>query len=106
MAIAAPERLSRRKEWSQYWRDRHLMFHEYDLVEPTPHIDELGAGVKRDPTLSPSPACPGVVASDARTTSLAVAATIFGGFAIGRLASRTLDGEPNKDLLQGTMAEI
>ena len=48
--IAAPERLSRRKEWSLYWRDRHVMFHEYDLVEPTPHIVGLIAEVKRDPT--------------------------------------------------------
>jgi hypothetical protein len=38
-----------RKEWSLYWRHRHLKFHEYDLVEPTPHIDELIDEVKRDP---------------------------------------------------------
>jgi hypothetical protein len=37
-----------RKDWSLYWRDRHLKFHEYDLVEPTPHIDELIEEVKRD----------------------------------------------------------
>ena len=36
--------------WAIYWRDRHLKFHEYDLVEPTPHIDELIEEVKRDPT--------------------------------------------------------
>ena len=39
-----------RKEWSLYWRDRNLKFHEYDLVDPTPHIDELIEEVKRDPT--------------------------------------------------------
>lgn len=25
-----------RNEWSLYWRDRNLEFHEYDLAEPTP----------------------------------------------------------------------
>ena len=39
-----------RNEWSLYWRDRNLNFHEYDLVAPTPHIDDLIAEVKRDPT--------------------------------------------------------
>ena len=37
-----------RKEWSLYWRDRNLKFHEYDLAEPTPHIDELIEEVKRN----------------------------------------------------------
>ena len=39
-----------RNEWSLYWRDRNLVFHLYDLVQPTPHIDELIEEVKRDPT--------------------------------------------------------
>lgn len=39
-----------RNEWSLYWRDRHLRFHEYDLVHPTPLIDDLIAEVERDPT--------------------------------------------------------
>ncbi len=39
-----------RKEWSLYWRDRNLKFHEFDLVVPTPHIDELIEEVKRDRT--------------------------------------------------------
>ncbi len=39
-----------RKEWSLYWRDRNLKFHEYDLVAPTPHVDELIEEVKRDRT--------------------------------------------------------
>jgi hypothetical protein len=30
-----------RKQWSLYWRDRHLKFHGYDLVAPTPHLEEL-----------------------------------------------------------------
>lgn len=30
--------------------DRNLKFHEYDLVDPTPHIDELIDEVERDPT--------------------------------------------------------
>ena len=39
-----------RNEWSLYWRDRHLRFHEYDLVDSTPLIDDLIAEVDRDPT--------------------------------------------------------
>lgn len=30
-----------RKQWSLYWRDRNLQFHQYDLVDPTPHLDDL-----------------------------------------------------------------
>lgn len=30
-----------RRQWTLYWRDRNLKFHEYDLVEPTPHLDDL-----------------------------------------------------------------
>ena len=39
-----------RGEWSLYWRDRNLEFHEYDLVAPTPHLDDLIAEIERDPT--------------------------------------------------------
>ena len=39
-----------RSEWSLLWRDRNLRFHVYDLVRPTPHIDELIREVERDPT--------------------------------------------------------
>lgn len=39
-----------RGEWSLYWRDRNLSFHEYDLVSPTPHVDDLIAEIERDPT--------------------------------------------------------
>jgi hypothetical protein len=33
-----------------YWRDRNLKFHEYDLVEPTPDIQDLLDEIDRDPT--------------------------------------------------------
>jgi len=39
-----------RREWSLYWTDRHSKFHEYDLADPTPHLDELIEHVKLDPT--------------------------------------------------------
>ncbi len=39
-----------RREWSLYWRDRNLRFHEYDLVPSTPHLEQLLAEVDRDPT--------------------------------------------------------
>jgi hypothetical protein len=31
------------------WRDRNLNFYEYDLVAPTPHVDNLIAEIKKDP---------------------------------------------------------
>ena len=37
-----------RRQWSLYWRDRNLNFHEHDLVQPTPHLDELIEYVKND----------------------------------------------------------
>lgn len=39
-----------RDEWSLYWRDRSLKFHEYDLVEPSSDIRDLLDEVDRDPT--------------------------------------------------------
>ncbi len=39
-----------RGEWSLYWRDQNLKFHEYDMVAPTPHVDDLIAEIERDPT--------------------------------------------------------
>jgi hypothetical protein len=39
-----------RGEWSLYWSDRNLEFHEYDLVRPTPYLDELITEIERDPT--------------------------------------------------------
>jgi len=37
-----------RRQWSLYWRDSNLKFHEYDPVQPTPHLDELIEYVKND----------------------------------------------------------
>lgn len=39
-----------RKEWAIYWRDRHLKFHAYDLIDPTPNIEVLLAEIDADPT--------------------------------------------------------
>ena len=39
-----------RGEWSLYWRDRNLEFHEYDRVTPTPHVEDLIAAIENDPT--------------------------------------------------------
>lgn len=48
----------------------------------------------------------GAFISQFTLTSFAVATVIFIGFAIGRLLSMSLDGRPNKDLIQGTTFEI
>jgi len=37
-----------RKQWSLYSRDRNLKFRECDLVQPTPHLEELIEYVKND----------------------------------------------------------
>ncbi len=39
-----------RKEWSLYWRDRNLKFHNYERVPARLHVEELLAEVDRDPT--------------------------------------------------------
>ncbi len=39
-----------RNEWSLYWRDRNGRFHEYELVDPTRHVDRLLAEIDADPT--------------------------------------------------------
>lgn len=39
-----------RKEWSLFWHDRNVKFHECDLSGPTPHLDELIEEVKLDRT--------------------------------------------------------
>jgi len=31
-----------------YWRDRHLRFHLYDQLEPSPGIGDLLRGIDRD----------------------------------------------------------
>ena len=38
------------RHWSLYWSDRNSRFHECDLIEPTPDIEDLIAEVERDPT--------------------------------------------------------
>lgn len=37
-------------QWSLYWRDRHLRFHLYDLIEPSPHVTALLQEIDCDPT--------------------------------------------------------
>jgi hypothetical protein len=39
-----------RNRWSRYWRDRNLKFHEYELADPTPDIQDLLDEIDRDPT--------------------------------------------------------
>jgi len=39
-----------RRQWSLYWRDRDLRFHDYDLVRPTESVEDFLAEVDRDPT--------------------------------------------------------
>lgn len=36
--------------WTLYWRDRNLLFHRYDLLEPSNHVDDLLNEIERDPT--------------------------------------------------------
>ena len=36
--------------WTLYWRDRHLRFHRYDQLQPSPSIDDLLTEIDRDPT--------------------------------------------------------
>lgn len=38
------------RQWSLYWRDRNLRFHEYDLVQPTQRLEDLLVEVDTDPT--------------------------------------------------------
>jgi Protein of unknown function (DUF3024) len=37
------------RQWSLYWRDRHLRFHLYDRIAPSPRIDDLLREIDRDP---------------------------------------------------------
>lgn len=36
--------------WSLYWSDRNSRFHEYDLIAPSPRVEDLLAEIDRDPT--------------------------------------------------------
>lgn len=38
------------RQWSLYWRDHNLRFHDYDRVRPTESVEDLLAEVDRDPT--------------------------------------------------------
>ena len=38
------------RTWALYWRDRNLRFHLYDLVTPSPHVEDLLAEIDRDST--------------------------------------------------------
>ena len=38
------------RTWTLYWRDRHLRFHRYDQLPPSPSIDDLLTEIDRDPT--------------------------------------------------------
>jgi len=35
--------------WELFWPDRNSRFHRYDLMEPTPRVEDLLAEVERDP---------------------------------------------------------
>ena len=37
------------RQWSLYWRDRHLRFHLYDRITPSPRIDDLLHEIDHDP---------------------------------------------------------
>jgi hypothetical protein len=41
-----------RQEWSLYWRDRNLSFHEYDLAHPSRNVQDLLDEIDRDPHAS------------------------------------------------------
>jgi hypothetical protein len=38
------------RQWSLYWCDRHLRFHLYGRITPSPRIDDLLHEIDRDPT--------------------------------------------------------
>lgn len=38
------------RQWSLYWRDRHLRFHLYDRTTPSARIDDLLREIDCDPT--------------------------------------------------------
>lgn len=50
MPIARLRYTVSRRVWTLYWQDRHLRFHVYDRVEPTPDVDALLAEIDADPT--------------------------------------------------------
>jgi hypothetical protein len=38
------------KRWRLYWRDRHLRFHPYHRLAPTPRAEDLPEEIDRNPT--------------------------------------------------------
>jgi hypothetical protein len=40
------------KLWTLFWRDRNLNFHAYDLLAPSPSVEDLLAELDRDPPAS------------------------------------------------------
>ena len=48
--IARLRYLKTTNQWSLYWRDRHLRFHQYDRLPPTPNVEELLVELDNDPT--------------------------------------------------------
>lgn len=48
----------------------------------------------------------GTIIPELRLTSFIVAILIYVGFLLGRLISFSMDGKPNKDLVQGTLFEV
>ena len=38
------------KAWTLWWRDRNLRFHAYDLLSPSPRVEDLLTEIDRDPT--------------------------------------------------------
>ncbi len=48
----------------------------------------------------------GTVIPELTTTSFTVATLLFIGFAIGRILSITVDGKPNKQIIQGIIFEL
>ncbi|WP_394329004.1 DUF3024 domain-containing protein [Mycobacterium avium] len=36
--------------WTLYWRDRHLKFHRYDTIDPTPHIHDVLTEIDHNPS--------------------------------------------------------
>lgn len=49
-AVARLRYTKSRNEWSLYWRDRNLKFHEYEFAEPRRGLGDLLEEIESDPT--------------------------------------------------------